>query len=138
MVIPEHPAQAFTAANHAGSFADFVVGLNQHVVSPLMSTFTMIMSNGFRNRLSERFLAKANQPVQAFGFQTSHEPFQRGIPIRGTGRQPDRLDASQLKTFAKFQSELRIPIQNQLRGFSQGVIIRIRPAGDSFSHHLRR
>jgi len=136
MVIPEHPAQVFAAANHADSFADFVGGLNRLVVSTSMSTFTMIMSNGFRNRFPERFLAKENQPVQAFGCQTSHEPFQRGMPIRGTARQPDRLDASQLKTFVKFQSELRIPVQNQLRGFAQEAIIRIRQAVDSIQPPL--
>ena len=74
IVIPQHSAQPFAAADVALELADLSPGLDDPVLPPLVIPLSMIMSEELPGGLLQRLLAKEDHPMQAFVLDCPHEP----------------------------------------------------------------
>ena len=96
VVITEQAAQSLTTPHVAMETADAFFCFEQRVPEPLMVALSMIMMDELSDGPAQRLLTEEDHPIQALALDRQNKPFDVGVQIRRTVRQPNDVSSSVL------------------------------------------
>jgi len=125
MVIPQHPAESFPTTHAPEGPRGAGHGRDDRVVESLVIPLGMVMREVLHDRTSQGRFAEEDHPVEALGFDRTHESLDPSVQIRRARRQSDGFGAGIVQQRSECRRELGIAVHQAEALLTEKAVDRI-------------